>query len=48
MTLPVDLTADPQMLAKRSMTIIFQLTARDTPELTIMEEARFLGPFIRR
>jgi len=48
MTLPVDLAVEPQMLLKRSMTIRFQLTARDNPELTIMEEARFLGPFVRR
>jgi cytochrome c oxidase accessory protein FixG len=48
MTLPVRLAADPQKLPKRSMTITFQLTARDNPTLTITEEARFLGPIVRR
>ncbi|RKZ76954.1 MAG: hypothetical protein DRR19_28305 [Candidatus Parabeggiatoa sp. nov. 1] len=43
MTLPVRLAADPQYLLKRSMTITFQLTARNNPALTITEEARFLG-----
>ena len=46
-TLPVRLTANPKNLLTRSMTITFQLIARDNPELTITEEARFLGPFIR-
>jgi cytochrome c oxidase accessory protein FixG len=45
MTLPVRLSAAPQNLPKRSMTITFQLTARENPALTITEEARFLGPF---
>jgi cytochrome c oxidase accessory protein FixG len=48
MTLPVRLAADPQKLPKRSMTITFQLTAQDNPTLTITEEARFLGPIVRR
>jgi len=46
MSLPVRLAADPQNLLKRSITITFQLIARDNPELTITEEARFLA--IRR
>jgi cytochrome c oxidase accessory protein FixG len=46
-TLPVRLVADPQNLLKRSMTITFQLTARDNSALTITEEARFLGHKLR-
>ncbi|MCK5663772.1 MAG: cytochrome c oxidase accessory protein CcoG, partial [Thiotrichaceae bacterium] len=46
-TLSVRLTADPEHLPKRSTTVLFHLVAQDDSELTITEEARFLGPFIR-
>ncbi len=47
-TLPVRLATEIQNLPKRSMPVTFHLTAQDDPQLTITEEARFLGPSVRR
>ncbi|MEK8020401.1 MAG: FixG Ig-like domain-containing protein, partial [Candidatus Parabeggiatoa sp.] len=48
MTLPVRLSANPDLLTKRSTIVNFQLTARKNAAITITEEARFLGPITRR
>ncbi len=45
--IPVTLLAKRDNLFKTSTEITFQLTARDDPNLTVQEEARFLGPFTR-
>ncbi len=45
-TVPVRLMTELQNLSKRSMSITFHLTAQDNPQLTITEEARFLGPSV--
>ena len=47
-TVPVRLAVVPDNLLKRSTMVTFKLTAQDNPELTITEEARFLGPVVRR
>jgi cytochrome c oxidase accessory protein FixG len=44
MTVPVRLAVDYENLSKRSTAVKFKLTAMKNPELTITEEARFLGP----
>jgi cytochrome c oxidase accessory protein FixG len=44
MTVPVRLAVNYENLSKRSTAVYFKLTARNNPELTITEEARFLGP----
>jgi len=41
---PVSLRADESALSKRSTEIRFILTAKDDPELTVIETAKFLGP----
>jgi len=43
-TVPLRLTVAEDKLQKRTSTIHFTLTAKDNSELTITEEARFLGP----
>ncbi len=47
-TLPVRLAVEPDKLLKRSTTITFQLTAQDNSELRMTEEARFLGPMVKK
>jgi cytochrome c oxidase accessory protein FixG len=44
MELPVRLRADEAELKARSSKIMFELVASDEPELSVQEEARFLGP----
>jgi cytochrome c oxidase accessory protein FixG len=44
MELPVRLRADEAELKARSSKIVFELVASDKPELSVQEEARFLGP----
>ncbi len=44
MTVPVRLAVDYENLSQRSTHVRFKLTARKNPELTVTEEARFLGP----
>ncbi len=44
MTVPVSLLVNYDNLSKRSTHVKFKLTAMDNPELTVIEEARFLGP----
>jgi cytochrome c oxidase accessory protein FixG len=44
MTFPIRLKTKPENLFKRSTPIVFRLIARDNSNLTITEEARFLGP----
>lgn len=44
MTVPVRLSVDFYNLNKRSTPVTFKLIAMDNPELTVTEEARFLGP----
>ncbi|HHB93348.1 MAG TPA: cytochrome c oxidase accessory protein CcoG [Thioploca sp.] len=46
-TVPIRLIAEAKNLSKRSMTITFNLTAKDNPKSAITEEARFLGPIMR-
>ncbi|MCK5716463.1 MAG: cytochrome c oxidase accessory protein CcoG [Thiomargarita sp.] len=46
-TLSVRLAAQPENLHKRSTPVYFQLTAEDNASISIIEEARFLGPLIR-
>ncbi|MDY6993527.1 MAG: FixG Ig-like domain-containing protein, partial [Pseudomonadota bacterium] len=41
---PVRLRVPLEQLSRQSSTITFQLTAQDNPQLTVTEEARFLGP----
>jgi hypothetical protein len=41
---PVRLIADSKNLQTLSSKIQFQLTAQDNAQLTVTEEARFLGP----
>jgi polyferredoxin len=43
-TVPLRLIVAKEKLQKRTTTINFTLTAKDNSELTITEEARFLGP----
>jgi len=43
-TIPVRLVAQRDNLSHHSTIITFELTAQDNPQLTITEEARFLGP----
>ncbi|RKZ44633.1 MAG: cytochrome c oxidase accessory protein CcoG, partial [Gammaproteobacteria bacterium] len=47
-TVPVRLLVVSDKLLKRSTMVTFKLTAQDNPELTITEEARFLGPVVVR
>jgi cytochrome c oxidase accessory protein FixG len=47
-TLPVRLAANPDLLTQRSTLVTFQITAKKNAEITIIEEARFLGPLTRR
>ncbi|MGD2137912.1 MAG: FixG Ig-like domain-containing protein, partial [Gammaproteobacteria bacterium] len=42
--LPVRLNADEADLQARSSRVVFELIAKDDPELSVQEEARFLGP----
>jgi len=42
--LPVRLRADEDELKERSSEVVFELVAKDNPELTATEHARFLGP----
>jgi len=42
---PVSIEVDPADLQKRTTQIHFTMKARDDPELFIVEEARFLGPY---
>jgi cytochrome c oxidase accessory protein FixG len=42
--LPVRLNADEADLQARSSRVVFELIAEDDPELSVQEEARFLGP----
>ena len=44
MELPVSLQADEANLKVRSTAITFELMATDVPDLSVEEEARFLGP----
>ncbi len=44
MTVPVRLAVDYENLSQRSTPVTFTLTAKNNPELTVTEEARFLGP----
>jgi len=44
MALPVRLRADEANLGAQSNQVIFELSARDNAELSVREEARFLGP----
>ncbi|MDH3527726.1 MAG: cytochrome c oxidase accessory protein CcoG [Gammaproteobacteria bacterium] len=44
MELPVRLRADEAQLTARSNKVVFELVASDKPELSVQEEARFLGP----
>jgi cytochrome c oxidase accessory protein FixG len=44
MEFPVRLNADEADLEARSSKVVFELVADDDPELSVQEEARFLGP----
>ncbi len=44
---PISLVVNPNYLTDRATTISFKLTAKDNPELSNEEEARFLGPNYR-
>ncbi len=43
--LPVSIEVDPAKLEKRATQVHFTMQASDDPELFIVEEARFLGPY---
>ncbi|OUD14267.1 cytochrome c oxidase accessory protein CcoG [Thioflexithrix psekupsensis] len=44
---PVSLVVAPKAIPERSNTVMFKLTAKDDPNLSNEEEARFLGPVYR-
>ena len=46
--LPVSVRVDPEDISRGSTSVTFALTADDNKDLTVREEARFLGPSIRR
>jgi len=46
--LPVILKADPYSLKERSVEVIFTLTAKDNKALSVIADARFLGPFLKK
>lgn len=45
--IPVSLVVNPNYLEAQSTTVTFTMTAKDNPELTNSEAARFLGPSYR-
>ena len=46
--LPVRIQIDPINLSKTSSTIHFYLNAIDQPDLAVVEQARFIGPFSKK
>jgi len=46
--LPVRLRVDPYNMKARSEKVVFELRAEDQPALRVKEEARFVGPTLRR